>query len=70
MLKNMMKRSEVFTNLQIKKELKKPLEQASYDLSSEFGERVPMTRILDSLIKNCLPEAMDIIRKEMNFEGK
>jgi hypothetical protein len=64
------KRKEQFTNIQIKKSQKKPLEKASYDLSSEFEERIPMTRILSVLLDNYLDDAKQIIRDEMNFVGK
>lgn len=66
----MTNRKEPFTNLQIKKSLKKPLERASYELSSEFDERIPMTRILKVLIENYLDEAKQVIRDEMNFKDK
>lgn len=66
----MNKRKEQFTNIQIKKSQKKPLEKASYDLSSEFEERIPMTRILSVLLDNYLDDAKQIIRDEMNFVGK
>jgi hypothetical protein len=59
-----------FTNIQINMGIKKELERASYELSTYFDERVPMTRILQTMVDHCMDDAKAIIKKEMNFDGK
>jgi hypothetical protein len=64
------KRTDKFTNLQIKTEYKKKVEQLSYELSAEFTERVSIAKVLYTLIDNHLEDARKEIRNEMNFVGK
>jgi hypothetical protein len=63
-------RKTAFTNMQIKKADKAPLDIAAHELSIEFGERIPSTRIFRTLVNHYIEDAKQKIRDEMNFVGK